>query len=193
MSNGIRRLRAWTLSEDWQNPRIAFVSYAREDAIDAWNVAMVFLALGYDVIFDRLYLHAGDDWRDRLEAAIGEADIFVLLWSSHAARSGPVRWEIDSACRRLQAGAKPLQVLPFALESIGELGPPPGLEHLHISEPPTTWFTAMASVAEQPRSLLSRWFGVGAHQEAGRAARDPGPRPSRRGESSIQSSSRRRR
>src|SRR5262249_13449371 len=72
-----------------------FVSYASEDTEDARRLANTLLAAGFsDVWLDKRKLIAGDDWSDRIDAAIEHCDFFLPGLSHRAGRRREgVVWE----------------------------------------------------------------------------------------------------
>ena len=72
-----------------------FVSYASEDAEAARRIADALVGAGFgDVWLDKRKLIAGDDWSDRIEAAIERCDFFLPILSRQADRRREgVFWE----------------------------------------------------------------------------------------------------
>lgn len=120
-------------------PLTVFVSYSRHDSRMAWVLVVALLALNYRVVFDRLHLHSGDHWRERLEAAVDGADIFLLVWSIHAKRSAPVRWEIELAKARMSRAHRPMRFLPIPIEALRKAKRPSGLTEIHFPDLPDGW------------------------------------------------------
>jgi hypothetical protein len=72
-----------------------FVSYASEDAEAARRIADALVGAGFgDVWLDKRKLIAGDDWSDRIDAAIERCDFFLPVLSQQADRRREgVFWE----------------------------------------------------------------------------------------------------
>jgi TIR domain len=117
---------------------VAFLSYSRKDYVVAWSLAVVLDALGYRLVIDRVSLHSGENWRNKLKAAIDTCDVFVLIWGRNAKRSPHMEWEVDCARSRLYSGP-PMVFLPVPIDSLSRAPIPPGLDHLHFPEPPYAW------------------------------------------------------
>lgn len=83
-----------------------FISYSREDIAYArklYSQLIEFRSLDdqHKVFFDESRLKPGDEWQERIEQALNEADVFVLLISDHFLNSGYcMRIEADHALRR---------------------------------------------------------------------------------------------
>ncbi len=125
-------------SADSESGPTAFLSYSRKDHVVAWSLAIALDALGYRLVIDRISLHSGDNWRDKLKNAIDTCDVFVLVWGRHARRSPHMEWEVDCARSRLFNG-RPMLFLPVPIDSLSRAPIPPGLDHLHFPEPPYAW------------------------------------------------------
>lgn len=70
-----------------------FLSYAREDQACADALARVLEAAGHQVWWDRR-IESGSEFSAEIEAALGAADVVLVLWSSHSVKS---RWVRDEA------------------------------------------------------------------------------------------------
>jgi len=113
-------------------PSTAFACYASQDA-DQVSLCLSALAHwdpGLDVFIDCLDLTPNADWKRQLEAVIPQKDVFLLFWSTHAARSEWVEWEWQTA--RAKKGIKAIH--PFPLEDPAISPPPDDLRHLHFRD-----------------------------------------------------------
>jgi hypothetical protein len=73
-----------------------FLSYAREDAARAEEVAASLTGAGYDVFWDR-EIPPGTTWADYLEEKLTACKALVVLWSAHSTQSQWVREEARMA------------------------------------------------------------------------------------------------
>ncbi len=73
-----------------------FLSYAREDAARAEEVAASLTDAGYDVFWDR-EIPPGTTWADYLEEKLAACKALVVLWSAHSTQSQWVREEARMA------------------------------------------------------------------------------------------------
>jgi HEAT repeat protein len=88
-----------------------FIAYDREDSDFAELVQARLTKAGHRALMDYDSLHAGDDWRDKLDQAIREADALVVIMTPEASASEYVTYEWAFA---LGAGVK---VIPVELET----------------------------------------------------------------------------
>lgn len=79
------------------NAPVLFLSYSSADREIA--MAVVAKAAEHEVRlwYDRASLQVGDDWQARIDTALVEAGIALVVWSRHALRSPHVRHEIELA------------------------------------------------------------------------------------------------
>lgn len=70
-----------------------FISYAHLDFDKVKFMAAAYRAQGVDYFFDRDYLKAGDIYPEKIREYINTCDLFVLCWSSNAAKSEYVQLE----------------------------------------------------------------------------------------------------
>jgi len=75
-----------------------FISYSRDDRVDAQRFADALETAGYSVWWDKA-LHAGDSFDIRIEAAIRAAKAIIVLWSENSVASRWVRAEATLADR----------------------------------------------------------------------------------------------
>jgi len=69
-----------------------FISYARDDEAKAQAVIEALVSRGIAVWWDGL-ISGGDSFAERIEQALTDADVVVVLWSSHSCHSNWVRDE----------------------------------------------------------------------------------------------------
>lgn len=90
-----------------------FLSYSREDAARAKTLAKALERAGHNVWWDR-HIGGGAEFSGEIEAALGRADIVLVLWSDAAVRSA---WVRDEAAEGRDSG----RLLPVQLDGT----PPP--------------------------------------------------------------------
>lgn len=73
-----------------------FISYSRADRQRVAGLASLLEALEHHVFVDRRAIRAGRRWRTVLEQELQAADVLVVFWTRHAARSDWVRREYES-------------------------------------------------------------------------------------------------
>ncbi len=88
-----------------------FLSYARQDIDTVANLAQQLRALGSTVWRDQDSLRGGQHWPQIIGEAIDTHDVFLLVWSQHAAQPHFVEWKWNTAT----AVSKPF--LPFLLDA----------------------------------------------------------------------------
>lgn len=69
-----------------------FLSYARDDAVRAERIALELEEAGHVVWWDR-EISAGSSFSNEIDSALADAELVVVLWSSHSIRSDWVRDE----------------------------------------------------------------------------------------------------
>ena len=111
-------------------PRSAFASYASNNRDRVLDRVMAMRTLcGIDVFVDCLDICPGRPWQPELERQILQRDLFILFWSTAAAKSRWVRWEYERAC--IAKPAESLQIQPLE----NGIKPPRALRHLHFADP----------------------------------------------------------
>jgi tetratricopeptide (TPR) repeat protein len=109
------------------SPPLVFISYSFED--EAWKDRLVkhlnVLALGGLIeVWDDRRVAAGADWRTEIEAAMGRAQVAVLLISASFLGSKLIDEQVLRLLERRRKGGLrviPVLVEPCALESVGRL------------------------------------------------------------------------
>src|SRR5689334_25147831 len=69
-----------------------FLSYARDDQACAATLARVLEDAGHEVWWDRR-IDSGEEFAIEIETALDRADVVLVAWSAHAAKSAWVRDE----------------------------------------------------------------------------------------------------
>jgi adenylate cyclase len=86
-----------------------FLSYAREDAGDAKQLAEAIGEAGHQVWWDRR-LHGGSRFADEIDRELKEAEVVVVLWSQNSNGSA---WVLDEATEGRDSG----RLVPASLDS----------------------------------------------------------------------------
>ena len=122
---------------DWaKRYRRAFLSYASPDRAEVLKRSMMLKAVGIDFFLDLLTLDAGERWEARLYEEIDRCDIFLLFWSSNAARSDWVIREAEYALSRHEGSAEEApDVIPIVIEGPPVIPPPDSLKKIHFNDP----------------------------------------------------------
>ena len=115
--------------------RFAFVSYASEDRDEVLRRVQMLRVAKLPYFQDVLDLDAGEVWSAKLEAAIRQADVLLLFWSSRAKESEWVRKEVDFALA-CKAGDElsPPEIRPVIIEGPPVVRPWDDLAHLHFND-----------------------------------------------------------
>ena len=73
-----------------------FISYSREDAVDAGKIARELQDQGYDILKDPSLIEGDPFWRCQVKQNFKKCDLMIILWSDAAARSPWVDEEIKA-------------------------------------------------------------------------------------------------
>ena len=92
-----------------------FISHNAVDHEDGRRLGAQLKLVGADVWFDEWEIRAGDSIVGTVDNALLGFDIFVLLWSQHAATSTWVRSELETALVRRMADSD-LRVVPVRID-----------------------------------------------------------------------------
>jgi pimeloyl-ACP methyl ester carboxylesterase len=130
-----------------------FISYSREDAAAAGQLASALRNAGYEVWWDRR-LTGGSEYSREIEDALERSAKVLVLWSAHAAHSP---WVRDEASAARDAG----KLVPIAIDGTA---PPLGFRQFHTLHL-TEWLQAPARPL--PAALLE---AVGADRASADAA-----------------------
>jgi hypothetical protein len=119
-----------------KNYRRAFLSYASADRAEVLKRAQALRAAGISFFQDILNLEPGDRYERELFAEIDRCDLFLLFWSSHAAKSEWVQREAAYALKRQQMTTpeETPAITPVILEGPPVPLPPESLKHLHFND-----------------------------------------------------------
>ena len=106
----------------------AFLSYSRDDGPFVAELEKRLQSAGWSVWRDEHSLRAGDRWPRRLGDAVTACEVFVLIWSAHAARSDFVEleWTIAVAAKRqicilwLDGQSLPATLTPYQAHQTSE-------------------------------------------------------------------------
>ncbi len=77
-------------------PQRVFISYSRADRQRVAGLASLLEALEHDVFMDQRSIRPGKRWKKKLEEELQSADVLLVFWTRHAARSDWVRREYES-------------------------------------------------------------------------------------------------
>jgi TIR domain-containing protein len=113
----------------------AFLSYSSADRVEVLKYAYALKAARISFFHDLLEIKAGSEWEKRLIKEIDECDLFLLFWSSNAARSDWVLRETLRALGRREASSGEVpDITPIILEGPPVPKPPEPLRHLHFND-----------------------------------------------------------
>lgn len=116
--------------------RQAFLSYSSSDRAEVLKRAQALRAAHIAFFQDLLSLEPGDRWEHRLYEEIDRCDLFLLFWSSEAAKSEWVRKEAEYALGRRDASPDAVpQITPILLEGPPAPPPPDSLRNIHFNDP----------------------------------------------------------
>ncbi|WP_162344136.1 TIR domain-containing protein [Cyclobacterium salsum] len=74
-----------------------FLSYSRNDISTVLQIQTLFREQGVQVWIDKESIYAGENWPKAIGEGIAKQNIFMLLWSEHAAKSHFVEFEWNTA------------------------------------------------------------------------------------------------
>jgi hypothetical protein len=116
--------------------RRAFLSYASADRTEVIKRVQGLRAAGIEFFQDVLSLEPGEQWEQRLYDEIDRCDVFLLFWSSNAAKSEWVARETDRALARQRGSTMDVpEITPIIIEGPPVAAPiPESLRHLHFND-----------------------------------------------------------
>jgi hypothetical protein len=114
--------------------RYAFLSHASGDRTEVLKRAQALRAVGINYFHDLASLRPGDKWEPRLFEEIDKCDLFLLFWSSLAARSEWVRKETEYALGRRGKTHGIPDIMPIILEGPPIAKPPESLKEIHFND-----------------------------------------------------------
>lgn len=103
-----------------------FLSYSRRDRERAQRIADVLRERHFGVFKDTDDILPTEEWKDRLEQLISEADTIVFLLSPHSATSEVCAWEVE------HAEALNKRIAPIVIEETDPADIPPALARLNF-------------------------------------------------------------
>jgi serine/threonine protein kinase len=164
--------------------RKIFASYSRKDSWVVEPLRRYAKLLGDEYVKKHARLRAGEEWSEKVQRLIEEADIFQLFWSTNSMHSQFVRKEWECALSLGRANfIRPVyweEPLPTSPEK--EL-PPQALRRLHFQRiPPVEGEGAPAARQTPPRDMPNSTEGSGGLLPA-RRQKSPGPSLGRKSES----------
>jgi TIR domain len=99
----------------WLPSMNVFLSHNSADKPLARIIGAQLKLAGADVWFDEWKIMAGDSIPGKLDEGLGGFDVFLLIWSSHAARANWVRQELETAIMRRSADSS-IRIIPVKLD-----------------------------------------------------------------------------
>jgi hypothetical protein len=122
--------------DDAHRYRHAFLSYSSEDRAEVLKRAQSLKAASIDFFQDLLSIEPGERWEHRLYQEIDRSDLFLLFWSSNAARSEWVTREAEYALKRQSISPDHMpDISPIILEGPPIPSPPDSLKAIHFADP----------------------------------------------------------
>jgi hypothetical protein len=128
-----------------------FASYSHRDVHIAEQFEHYAAAVGDRYLRDWVDLRAGENWSERLEELIRQADVFQLFWSSNSMRSANVRreWEYALSLSRPNFVRPTYWEVPMPRDPMSGL-PPPALMALHFHRLAVDAVAPPAAIAPAP-------------------------------------------
>jgi hypothetical protein len=129
-----------------------FLSYASQDLAKVLQCAQVLKSAGLTYFQDLLELKPREKWEPRLFEEIDRCQLFLLFWSSHAAKSEWVIREAEYALAQ-QTKSRPAEVpeiAPVILEGPPVPPPPESLKHIHFNDPIRYVISAVEAAQNRP-------------------------------------------
>jgi hypothetical protein len=129
-----------------------FLSYASADVAKVLQCAQVLQAAGMTYFQDLLELKPKEQWEPRLFEEIDRCQLFLLFWSSHAAKSEWVLREAEYALARQSKSrmAAIPEITPVVLEGPPVPAPPESLRHIHFNDPIRYVISAVEGAQARP-------------------------------------------
>ena len=132
--------------------RHAFLSYASEDRTEVLKRAHALKAARVGFFHDLLSLEPGERWEKRLYAEIDKCDVFLLFWSSHAAKSDWVLREAEYALARRKPPEDRPEIVPMILEGPPVPDAPEALSAIHFNDSMRYIMAAVEAQEAAPRA-----------------------------------------
>lgn len=108
----------------------AFASYSDKDRDRVIDRLSEIERNGVKVFWDKINLQAGQFWKDELDKAIKDSQVFMLFWSANAKASEWVEWEWKTALEYKGIDC----IEPHPLEDPAISPPPEELKALHFND-----------------------------------------------------------
>jgi hypothetical protein len=103
----------------------AFISYSRDDLDFADQLDVALRLWGFDTTLDRHAISAGEEWKQRLQSLIREADTVVFILSPSSVNSSICAWEVQEAVRLGK------RIIPVVCRELEKSNVPPHLQDLN--------------------------------------------------------------
>lgn len=94
-----------------------FISYSHADAEPATALGTLCRQRGLDVWLDKWDLRAGENWKDALETAVSNSDIFLILLSENWNKTHETPPEWSSICER-RWNSPNVHLVPIRLDAV---------------------------------------------------------------------------
>lgn len=108
----------------------AFASYSDKDRDRVIDRLSEIERNGVNVFWDKISLRAGQFWKDELDKAVKDSQVFMLFWSANAKASEWVEWEWKTALKYKGIDC----IEPHPLEDPSGSPPPDELKALHFND-----------------------------------------------------------
>ncbi len=141
-----------------------FLSYARDDADSAKQIAERISDAGHEVWWDR-HLHGGSRFVNEIDRALKDAEAVVVLWSSSSVESA---WVQDEAAEGRDSG----RLVPV---SLGSAKPPLGFRQFHTIALGATAGEVGAEAVRDLLDAISRTCGSARESERPTTAKSEKP------------------
>ena len=103
----------------------AFISYSRDDVDFADQLEVALRLWGFDTTLDRHAISGGEEWKQRLQNLIREADTVVFVLSPSSVNSSTCAWEVEEATRLGK------RIIPVVCREFTSASVPPRLQDLN--------------------------------------------------------------
>lgn len=102
-----------------------FISYSHKDAQQIKSLALAYKMQGVEYFYDRDNLRSGDLWEEKVLEYIDTADLFILCWSTNAAKSNNVAKEraraLIHAYPNIDINEATLKICPISIKPVANL------------------------------------------------------------------------
>jgi len=121
-----------------------FISYAKEDRDIAVKLEKAFKEKKIPVCIEKESIYKKEDWPKAMAEAIAAQNLFLLLWSQHAAASQPVQFEVTIASKMNKS------IIPIRLDNTPLPTELASTKALHIDEFDKTIQAITEKIAASP-------------------------------------------